>query len=456
MVALVIRADGGPGIGAGHLGRCLALAQVWRDRGGDVTLVSDRPPPAWVHRFHEEGVVVQDPDPGWGELSADWAVVDGYTLASAAAELRTAGHRILAIDDFGVGGPHDADLVLDQNLDVESTTYSAPALLGPRYALLRREFRDRPWRRDVPSHAENLLFAIGGFPMEAVAALAEQAVARARGPFTVDRLQGREQVVPAMAAADMALAAAGSTVWELCCVGVPAVVVSTAPNQRPVAAAVARRGLAEDGGSAADLMPDALAARLDALAADRARREAMIRRGQQIVDGLGASRVVTRLLADLIRLRPAVADDSGLLWTWVNDPDVRARAFSTDPISWETHSAWFAARLADPSSHIWVASASDGDPVGQVRFETRNGTTEIAISVAGTARGRGWGGALIEAGIRRLFAASDVEWVLARIKPDNLASVRAFESADFYFDGEGSDSKNTWVRYARRRDARGP
>jgi hypothetical protein len=41
------------------------------------------------------------------------------------------------------------------------------------------------------------------------------------------------------------------------------------------------------------------------------------------------------------------------------------------------------------------------------------------------------------------------------VKADNGASIHAFESAAFSFDGEGFDADNTWVRYARRRDARG-
>ena len=36
---LVLRADGGGGVGAGHVGRCIVLAEAWRRAGGDAHLV---------------------------------------------------------------------------------------------------------------------------------------------------------------------------------------------------------------------------------------------------------------------------------------------------------------------------------------------------------------------------------------------------------------------------------
>ena len=39
---LVIRADANGSVGTGHLMRCLALGQVWRDHGGQVATGKDR------------------------------------------------------------------------------------------------------------------------------------------------------------------------------------------------------------------------------------------------------------------------------------------------------------------------------------------------------------------------------------------------------------------------------
>src|SRR5205814_5201156 len=82
----------------------------------------------------------------------------------------------------------------------------------------------------------------------------------------------RIQVNPAdmaglMGWADFALAAAGSTCWELCCIGLPALLLVLADNQAPLAAACDRAGVARDLGSQHRLTARSLA---EALRASRA------------------------------------------------------------------------------------------------------------------------------------------------------------------------------------------
>jgi spore coat polysaccharide biosynthesis predicted glycosyltransferase SpsG len=67
-----------------------------------------------------------------------------------------------------------------------------------------------------------------------------------------------------MAWADVAVTAAGSTCWELCYAGLPALVTVLADNQRGVAAALADAGAVRSLGAAGDVTAAALA---DALAA---------------------------------------------------------------------------------------------------------------------------------------------------------------------------------------------
>jgi hypothetical protein len=60
----------------------------------------------------------------------------------------------------------------------------------------------------------------------------------------VDAVAGDFNVAPRFAASDLAISAAGSTAWEMCCLGLPMVLMPIAENQSDVAASLARRGVA--------------------------------------------------------------------------------------------------------------------------------------------------------------------------------------------------------------------
>jgi len=455
---LVLKADGRTGAGSGHLGRCLALAQAWMDHGGHAVLVPPADPSPWVDRYSAEGVEIgsgPDVPPG-----ADWVVLDGYRYDRADQEqAATAGRRLLVIDDHATVGTYElADVILDQNLGASPAGYStrsqgADLLLGLRFALLRREFRRVPDRaRPTQAQARTITVMLGGSPPEGAVRLVETALAQVAGTgIQPVWLAGVGEVVPAMAAADLALSASGSTCWELCRMGVPALLLPLADNQLPLARALDNAGAARCLRPFDALHCDDLAAAIIALAGDADGRDAMSEHGRRIVDGRGAARVAARLRADLLTLRPVLAEDRHLLWEWANDPTVRASAFSSAPIPWDEHVSWFAASMADPGRRNYVAAAPGGGQIGQIRFDIERATAIVGVSVASAHRGAGWGAALIDAGVRRLLREAAVDVIEARVKPGNAASLAAFDTAGFTVDGTGADGDSTWVRLSRPR-----
>src|SRR5204863_9022034 len=56
-----------------------------------------------------------------------------------------------------------------------------------------------------------------------------------------------------MVKADLAIGSAGATSWERLCLGLPALVVTLADNQRPIAQELHQRGLVRWLGDAADI-----------------------------------------------------------------------------------------------------------------------------------------------------------------------------------------------------------
>lgn len=132
-----------------------------------------------------------------------------------------------------------------------------------------------------------------------------------------------------------------------------------------------------------------------------------------------------------MKLRPVRDSDARLMFDWVNSPESLAGKLETrDPIPWETHAKWFAARLADPDTRLWMAE-SDNRAVGQVRVQRTRTGLEIDVFVAAECRRRGLG--------RRMLAAAAAEcaahWpglpLVAKVKLDNVASQRLFAAAGY-------------------------
>src|SRR2546422_2792229 len=169
-------------MGTGHIMRCLALAQAWQDAGGQPVFAMTESLPALDARLEAERFSIEhlDAAPGSdsdaqqtaqlaGRLSAHWVVLDGYHFDECyERSVKKHGPQLLVMDDYGHGPHTEADLLVNQNLHANGSVYVGPnehrrLLLGPGYALLRREFiRCRSWKREVPEVASKLLVTLGG------------------------------------------------------------------------------------------------------------------------------------------------------------------------------------------------------------------------------------------------------------------------------------------------------
>jgi RimJ/RimL family protein N-acetyltransferase len=255
-----------------------------------------------------------------------------------------------------------------------------------------------------------------------------------------------------MSVAAVALAAAGTTCLELALFGVPMVLVSVADNQVIGATALAEKGAATYLGELPGVAPAAAANALVDLWRDEGRRAAMGAAGRTLVDGGGAPRVVSRMLGSLLQMRDVRTDDSRLVYEWNNHPSTRAASFSTAPIGWEEHERWMSQRLAGTGAPLMIGTDPAGHDIGLVRFDREGSRARIGVVVAPERRGEGWSSALIDAGCTRLRALQPVSEVVAEIRPENLASRKAFEAADFDLDVVGAQDR---VQYTRRFDGNG-
>jgi RimJ/RimL family protein N-acetyltransferase len=141
--------------------------------------------------------------------------------------------------------------------------------------------------------------------------------------------------------------------------------------------------------------------------------------------------------AELV-LRPATPDDEARLLEWRNEPAVREGSFTQETVLPEEHASWFGRKLADPDVRVLIVE-HEGRPVGQVRLERSDGEAEVHISLSGEARGGGLGSAALELAAEAARRQLGVDLLVARIRPDNERSIRAFRAAGFVETEPGQD-----------------
>jgi UDP-2,4-diacetamido-2,4,6-trideoxy-beta-L-altropyranose hydrolase len=501
---LLVRADADARLGIGHMMRCLALAQAWRQHThGAVTFIGRLDSAPLRARLAREGFGIL-PVAGFStrydetevlpaglqmpkETDRAWYVVDGYhfDLVHHRA-LHKAGFNVLVIDDNAHLPAYEADIILNQNIHAEKLQYrcnpGAIPLLGTQYALLRQEFLPALQPARIPaSLCRRILVTLGGADPGNVSLTVLKALKHLRGnnradlevrvvagpanphlallkrasvnlPFMCTIVPASDDMPTLMNWADLAISAAGSTCWELAYLGVPFGTIVAADNQEQVAEGLAAAGVAVHFGRARELTSEKLAVDIASLIANHEQRCLMVTQGRRLVDGHGATRVVEVMAPAGLRLRLATVDDRQLLFKWANDPVVRNNSFHSHAIDWEEHCAWFTAKIQDPACVMFLALLDGEQPLGLARFDMQSHSASVSVSIAAEFRTRGWGGRLIRKACEAFFAARPVARVNAYIKQDNVASQHAFAKAGFSREPDVPYQGETAVMMSLRRE----
>jgi UDP-2,4-diacetamido-2,4,6-trideoxy-beta-L-altropyranose hydrolase len=327
---LLIRADS-TGMGIGHVMRCIALGQAWRDAGGRVDFVTRCKNEKLLNRLRKEEFEI------WhvgGESEWDLfrvltepvqytaLILDGYDFDSEYQKRARSYFRpLLVVDDLANLPFYSADVVLNQNVHAVELSYchdpDTRLLLGTRWALIRREFlKWQNWQRQIPPIARRVLVTMGGsdpinFTQKVIDAIRYSGLAKelevrvvaGAGSVHVNKLmeQASETIqicsnvsdmALMMAWADMVVSGAGSTCLEAAFMGLPSLVVILADNQRQIAETLDRSAIAINLGRQEDLTSQSLAVSIaDCLRASAFRQQSS-RCGRRLVDGKGAAATV--------------------------------------------------------------------------------------------------------------------------------------------------------------------
>ena len=118
----------------------------------------------------------------------------------------------------------------------------------------------------------------------------------------------------AMAWADVAIAAGGSTSWELAFMGLPSLLVILAENQRPVSEKLESAGISINLGWHNKVKLDTITKAVESIIKDQKARETMSNKGRSLVKGNGSNEVIKLLIDTHITFRPVRKEDCCLVW----------------------------------------------------------------------------------------------------------------------------------------------
>ena len=284
---IIFRVDSSLKIGAGHLMRCLTLADEFKKRNHNITficrslngnLISLIKYPVltlpinsdfqsndfylnWLGATQEQDAKdTLDVIPS----NTDLLVVDSYAIDKKwHKKLKSYTKKIMVIDDLA-DRILDCDILLNQNLGSKKIHYKAitpehcQLLVGIEYALLRPEFQNlRSQALEKRIHTKtikNILISMGGSDINnltykvlkeiddsynttvvcGVSSPHNQKIQKYAKNKNVNVIIGSNNMAELMLNADLAIGTGGSTSWERCCLGLPALLFVAAYNQRKI------------------------------------------------------------------------------------------------------------------------------------------------------------------------------------------------------------------------------
>ena len=342
------RTDGNSHIATGHLVRCLSIADACFSLGMKVCfLVSDQESKALLQSFDPacrfpvrilETAVYDDLEKELpevlgmlneaGQAEQIFFLDSYYVTEHYLSAVRTAA-KVAYLDDLQLFD-YPADLLINYDVIPESRSASyqaayqnaARTLLGASYTPLRAQFTDlQPYCRDRVS---NILVTTGGsdpyhFCLRLIAAFRENSFLHlcqlhvVVGRLNEDKdklykladelpfLQLHENVsdmASLMASCDLAVSAAGTTLYELCAAGVPSMSFCLADNQLTAAKAFDEAGAIPCAGDIRRSCDEVLGNVMNFMtymSENFKKRKAALETMRQLVDGKGAMRIAKAL-----------------------------------------------------------------------------------------------------------------------------------------------------------------
>ena len=454
--------------GYGHITRCLSIYQAFQLRNFAPTLYinGDEACKSFLNNSsYELFNWLKEPELLFEMIiNSDIIIVDSYSVDKKFYETIASITSLPVYIDDNVRLEYPPGTIINGAINAETLTYSSEGvrttLLGAKFIPIRKEFWEVPEKlvkleiqtvfltfggQDIRNLTPRVLsvlvknypewkkIVIVGSGFENIAQIEE-----AKDELTkIYHSPSAGEMVKLMLDSDLAISAAGQTIYELARTGVPTIAVAVADNQM-----FHLNGWIKEGFIASEIsykninLEQKIFVTLNNYK-KRAVREKLSKLGRKKVDGEGAKRVVQNLIDQStgkngFYLRKANENDALLIFNLSNERIVRINSINQNPIKLNEHFTWFAEKLIEESCLFFLAFTKSDSFIGQVRFDINQNNAFINISMDKDSRGKHFAAPLIFTSSFRLFKErQEVNTISAYIRPQNIASVKAFVKAGY-------------------------
>lgn len=469
--------------GCGHLTRCQSLSQAFQEKNIYPTLYINGDRSCLSVLNEKENFKIIDwlnrPAQLLSEISnSDLLIIDSYLAGKEYYEKfsEQCSLSVFIDDNFRIEYPEGIILNSTVGAELISSYRKTDLLLGTKYTPLRKEFWNVPSRK-INQNISSLLITFGGqdnknltpsvlasvqesFPQINISVVIGQGFSNSAN---IDKLKNSRttliyspnasEMYNLMIESDIAISAAGQTLYELAAAGTPSIIIAVAENQKQSMVEWKKKGFLLDTIYFGDVnhikkIHDQLY-KLQSITL----RKKLSRIGRINVDGNGSQRVIKKLInfyCDKYKFyfRSAVESDSKKIFDLSNDPIVRAQSINQSSIPPLEHQEWFIEKINDDNCLFLLALDKQEKLIGQVRFQIEYESAIVSISISNEFRGKGFSKDILIKACNKLFANHrSVKKIIAYILPDNSPSIKGFKSAGFILSGEIEISGKAFLKY---------
>jgi UDP-2,4-diacetamido-2,4,6-trideoxy-beta-L-altropyranose hydrolase len=466
---IFILTEGGLHIGFGHVTRCLAIYDAFREKKIDPLLAVNGDETVAhlmngsIRKMYANWVC--EPEALLDHMrNADIAVVDSYLADEEFYRKISETVRTPVYFDDTMRIDYPRGIVINGNICAEELNYpqrkDITYLLGSQYVPLRKEFRDVPEKK-IRRSIKTVMIASGGNDIRNLTPWILKTLNKKfpeyikkvvigdgfKNKACIDGFVDKKtelvmcpdakKMKEVMLESDIAISTGGQTLYELARVGVPTIAIAIADNQIFNIRGLRKAGCIEDGGRWEDKNRSNRVIKGIETLYDRNTRIKSVQSAREFIDGLGARRIVEYSLRSYFKnnviLRKAESKDVYDVYELSNEPEVRRNSFNQEKIKLKTHSEWFAHKLKE-EDYLFLIAEVNNDYIGHVRFDINRNESFISICINKNLRGFGAGETVIQNALEYFKSIKpQVKTVKAYIKEGNIASERLFEKTHFEF-----------------------